>query len=544
MSSNKNYDTSQNPDNPDTTPETSNNNQISKQDKKIQVIGDDLNTVNIWSYGIGHFMNDMCASTWFFYFSYYLIQIVKLNKDYATYVVLSGQIFDALATPLVGIFSDKTNTRYGKRSPWYFFGTLLVTLTFTLIFFSAMPKGSSEFENMIYYSTCASIFNVGWATVQVAHMALLPLITLSKKKKDKMTRIRTGFTFIAQTLTLALSFVYFALVRNKILQYQLLTGTSIGLGLILSTIFMCLCREHVLSKNINKYYENIKVALKKESSISQEFLIKDEEEEKKDNDITWVYWLQKSDFYFYILVYMFIRLSINITSTMLPFYMEIVLGYSLTEDGGTPYQITICLLLSTIGSIFNSLFLEKIIEKNSSRKYQRITLLIIALIFVAIGCLPLYFLTKELRWPLFILAFIWGMGFSQALSCVSSLTNDVVGSKGAKGAFVYGAFSFADKLSCGIFLKFFLPVACDNYDILFYTVIFFPPTTIIFGIIFVWLRMCLKEKKDKNYLRMQNEESDGEQMKNPQKNILDHSRLTFVTNYNRKESINVTIDKE
>ncbi len=68
---------------------------------------------------------------------------------------------------------------------------------------------------------------------------------------------------------------------------------------------------------------------------------------------------------------MFVRLSINITSTIIPFYMEIVLEYSLTKDGGTAYPITICLLLSTLGSISNSLFFEKIIKKYSSNKKQK-----------------------------------------------------------------------------------------------------------------------------------------------------------------------------
>jgi len=525
---------------------------------KISVYGDDLNNQNIYSYGIGHFMNDMCASTWFFYFSYYLIQIVGLNKDYSTYVILSGQVFDGLATPLVGIFSDKTNTRFGKRSPWYFFGTLLVAVTFSLIFFSVMPPDASEFEKMIYYSVCASVFNIGWATVQVSHMALLPLITLSKKKKDKMTRIRTGFTFLAQTLTLLLSFVYFYLITDKILQYQLLAGTSIAIGLILSGIFMCLCKEHVLVKNINKYYENIKDVLTKENLINsptpslnnkeRSSNTESNNDSEKEEEITWVYWLKKSDFYFYIVVYMLIRLSINITSTIVPFYMQIVLGYELTKDGGTPYPITLCLLLSTIGSIANSLFFEKIIEKNSKKEYQRIILLFSAFIFVAIGCLPVYFLSKELRYPIFILSFIWGIGFSQALSCVSTLINDVVGSKGNKGAFVYGAFSFADKLMCGIFLKFFLPVACDDKTILFYTVIFFPSTTIILGLLFVWLRALNKNKNEKIlYDQMKNEidENVRETMQNKfnnTNNILEHSRLTFITNYNRKGSENMFID--
>ena len=33
--------------------------------------------------------------------------------------MLSGQVADAIGTPTVGYYSDKTNTRIGKRIPWY-----------------------------------------------------------------------------------------------------------------------------------------------------------------------------------------------------------------------------------------------------------------------------------------------------------------------------------------------------------------------------------------------------------------------------------------
>jgi len=48
--------------------------------------------------------------------------------------MLGGQIFDGIATPVVGILSDKTKTKIGKRTPWYIFGTILVTFTFLPIF--------------------------------------------------------------------------------------------------------------------------------------------------------------------------------------------------------------------------------------------------------------------------------------------------------------------------------------------------------------------------------------------------------------------------
>ena len=83
---------------------------------------------------MGHFCNDLCAAAWFTYVLYYVKDVVKLEDYIAGFVMLSGQIADGITTPLVGFFSDKTNTKIGKRTPWYIFGTLFVVPTFLGIF--------------------------------------------------------------------------------------------------------------------------------------------------------------------------------------------------------------------------------------------------------------------------------------------------------------------------------------------------------------------------------------------------------------------------
>jgi Na+/melibiose symporter-like transporter len=65
---------------------------------------------------------------------FFVKEVVKLDSEIAGFVMLSGQIADGIMTPIVGILSDKFDTRCGKRTPWYIFGTLLVLPTFLGIF--------------------------------------------------------------------------------------------------------------------------------------------------------------------------------------------------------------------------------------------------------------------------------------------------------------------------------------------------------------------------------------------------------------------------
>ena len=43
------------------------------------MIRDGVNNVVLAAYSVGHFANDLCASMWFIYLSYYLISVVKLE---------------------------------------------------------------------------------------------------------------------------------------------------------------------------------------------------------------------------------------------------------------------------------------------------------------------------------------------------------------------------------------------------------------------------------------------------------------------------------
>ena len=84
---------------------------------------DILEKRHVWGYSIGHFFNDLTAAIWFNYLLLYLKSINPIDDQdpgyYAGIVMLSGQIADGLATPLVGFFSDKTESRrFGKRMPW------------------------------------------------------------------------------------------------------------------------------------------------------------------------------------------------------------------------------------------------------------------------------------------------------------------------------------------------------------------------------------------------------------------------------------------
>lgn len=64
-------------------------------------------------YSVGHFNNDLCATMWFIYLSYYLTYVVKLEENIVALAILCGQIADGITTPIVGVASDSCSCAPG-----------------------------------------------------------------------------------------------------------------------------------------------------------------------------------------------------------------------------------------------------------------------------------------------------------------------------------------------------------------------------------------------------------------------------------------------
>ena len=79
-------------------------------------------------------LNDICACGWQYYTAYYLKNIVKLDKGIVATAFFVGQLVDGFGGLAVGFVSDKCNTPWGKRLPWFIAGTVVCYPSFVGIY--------------------------------------------------------------------------------------------------------------------------------------------------------------------------------------------------------------------------------------------------------------------------------------------------------------------------------------------------------------------------------------------------------------------------
>lgn len=189
------------------------------------------------------------------------------------------------------------------------------------------------------------------------------------------------------------------------------------------------------------------------AKVSEDVVVAEEKKEKVEIG----YWLVKPKFYLFGVCYMCVRLNSNIFGTFLPFYLINVLKISNTDgdDQTVPFSVALVPLIIYFSS---SLISPKLTALYST--IGRGKTLLLGTILEISSLIALYFLTQSTKDYIYPLAIVIGLSQSMILSTGINLISDVIGSKGDSGAFVFGVYSFLDKISAGLLIFFLANLSC------------------------------------------------------------------------------------
>lgn len=108
-------------------------------------------------------------------------------------IFIQGQIVDAVMTPIFGILVD----RYCKKKIWHVVGSVMVTLSFPVIFGGFVSSSDHATIAMLLYIASITIFQTGWAAVQISHLSMIPSLTNSVLGRADLTAIRCAICVIS-----------------------------------------------------------------------------------------------------------------------------------------------------------------------------------------------------------------------------------------------------------------------------------------------------------------------------------------------------------
>lgn len=151
-----------------------------------------------FGFGIGDLGGNLFFTIIGFYLLFFLTDVVGLPAALAGTVLMIGKIWDAVTDPITGYLSDRTRTRWGRRRPYMFVGSLLSFVSMILMF--TIPADQTAGRVFWLMTAWFCLLNTAYTLVNIPYAALLPEITKDFDQRTTLTGYRMSFAVIGTFL--------------------------------------------------------------------------------------------------------------------------------------------------------------------------------------------------------------------------------------------------------------------------------------------------------------------------------------------------------
>jgi len=156
-------------------------NTIYRTDEKIK-------TSTKWFFAMGDIFSGGFFNIVNFYYAFFLTSVVGISTFWAAAVFVIGNILDAVTDPGMGIITDNTRSKFGRRRPYIILGAPLVFLAFVMMWFPL--AGGTEVSRAIFYIFAFVLMNTVTTIVQVPFLSWAAELTTDYTDRTALTNVR------------------------------------------------------------------------------------------------------------------------------------------------------------------------------------------------------------------------------------------------------------------------------------------------------------------------------------------------------------------
>ena len=151
-------------------------------------------------YGLGGAVYAVKEAAYVVFILLFYIQVLGLSGATAGIVLFIGLLWDAVSDPLIGVWSDRFKSRWGRRLPFMVAGAIPLGIGFVGLF--APPESILDNQSalagwLLFWSlwvrTAVTFFSI-------PQLAMVAEITTDYHERSRLLSYRMGFMFLTTVL--------------------------------------------------------------------------------------------------------------------------------------------------------------------------------------------------------------------------------------------------------------------------------------------------------------------------------------------------------
>jgi len=294
---------------------------------------------------------------------------------------LFGRIVDSLADPLVGYYSDRLNTRWGRRIPWVVIGTPFLALFTIMMWFP--PQSHPGWANTLWLAVALGGFWFFYTAVVAPYLALLPEISPYNNERIGISEWMAYFDVLGMLVATVVAGIIYEVFSGGLSIGPLSLTDGYKVGAVFIAALMALCFYLSVWKVREKPFDKTKAV---PFNFIQAF--------KSSLTNPW--------FWPYVAAVSFFRISVDVVVAMIPFMVSGLMGYGESVAGGLQGIIIIVAAV-----------MFPVVSK-ASVKHGKKKIFLIGLLWFAVA-LPFWVLVEHfpfMGWAVSAVASVFGLEMS------------------------------------------------------------------------------------------------------------------------------------
>ncbi|HOX31333.1 MAG TPA: MFS transporter [Spirochaetales bacterium] len=126
------------------------------------------------------------------FYLYFLTDVVRLPAGLAGTLLLVSKVWDAAIDPALGLLTDRTRTRWGRRRPYFLFGMPLVLASFFILW--CAPAFRSDAAKFAFALGGYLFMTLVSSAVMIPYNSLASELTSSYAERSSLTQVRMIFS--------------------------------------------------------------------------------------------------------------------------------------------------------------------------------------------------------------------------------------------------------------------------------------------------------------------------------------------------------------